>query len=354
MTDRVRSVTARHSRPSPTAIAGRGRRVILILGVLIVFLLGAAGIAAYQLSNALGDQVPRVPDVFAPLPANDRPAQQTSTTFLIVGTDSRSPEPTTGTDAAAGVDAGSQRGDVIMLASLAPDKSSASVVSIPRDSWVDIPGRGKNKVNAAYAFGGASLLTATVEQLTGVRVDHFAVIDFAGFQAMVDAVGGIDVKVAQTTSDRGVTFRQGPNHLDGADALVYVRQRHGLPNGDLDRAHREQNALKALLSKASSSGALSNPLALNSLLDATVRAVSVDDSLTNSGLRGLALTVAALRHSGVIFLNAPISGFGREGAQAVDYLDTVRSGTLWTAFRNGTASEYAAIYPSDKLSDTPA
>jgi LCP family protein required for cell wall assembly len=217
--------------------------------VLVLFLVAAAGLAAYQLSNALGDQVPRVPDVFAPIPATERPAPLTSTTFLVIGADSRSPEPTTGTDAPAGVNAGSQRSDLIMLASMAPDKNSAAVVSIPRDSWVDIPGHGRNKVNAAYAFGGPSLLTAMVEQLTGVRVDHFAVIDFAGFQGMVDAVGGIDLRVAQTTSDRGVTFVEGPNHLDGADALVYVRQRHGLPHGDLDRAHRDQNALKALVSK---------------------------------------------------------------------------------------------------------
>jgi LCP family protein required for cell wall assembly len=352
MTGRVGTYEARHSRT--VVPAHRGRRVILVLVVLVLFLLTAAGIAMYQLSEAVGDQVPRVPDVFAPLPADQRPAALTATTFLVVGTDTRSPEPTTGTDAPVGVDAGSQRSDVIMLASMAPDRNSAAVVSIPRDSWVEIPGRGRNKINAAYAFGGPSLLTATVELLTGVRVDHFAVIDFAGFQAMVDAVGGIDVRVANTTSDRGVTFVQGLNHLDGSDALVYVRQRHGLPNGDLDRAHREQNALKALLSKARASGALTNPFALNSLLDAAVRAVSVDDSLTNSGLRDLAVTVAGLRRSGVTYLNAPISGFGREGAQAVDYLDVARSGVLWAAFRNGTASEYAAIYPADKLADAPA
>ena len=161
-----------------------------------------------------------------------------------------------------------------MLASVAADRTSAAVVSIPRDSWVTIPGHGQNKINAAYAFGGPSLLTQTVEQLTGVRVNHFAIVDFAGFQALVDSVGGIDVQVAQTTSDRGVTFRQGMNHLDGADALVYVRQRHGLPNGDLDRAHREQNALKAWLSKAVASGALSNPIETYRLLDAMKESVS--------------------------------------------------------------------------------
>ena len=266
-----------------------------------------------------------MPGVFGQLPANERPADQAATTFLIVGSDSRSPDPTTGTDAAAGVKPGSARSDVIMLASVAADRTSAAVVSIPRDSWVTIPGHGQNKINAAYAFGGPSLLTQTVENLTGVRVNHFAIVDFAGFQALVDAVGGIDVQVAQTTSDRGVTFRQGMNHLDGADALVYVRQRHGLPNGDLDRAHREQNALKAWLTKAVASGALSNPIETYRLLDAMKESVSVDDTLSNNGLASLALSARGLQASAITYLNAPVAGFGREGAQAVDYIDTPRA-----------------------------
>ncbi len=101
----------------------------------------------------------------------------------------------------------------------------------------------------------------TVERLSGVRVDHFAVIDFAGFQSMVDSVGGIDVRVAQTTSNNGVVFHQGLNHLDGAAALSYVRQRYDLPRGDLDRAQRQQNALKALLGKAVENGSLSSSAA---------------------------------------------------------------------------------------------
>ena len=269
-------------RPAPTARNGRRVGVIIVALVLTLVAVGWAVIS--QLSQAVGNNIPRVSGVFGSLPANERPAEQAATTFLIVGTDSRSPEPTTGTDAAAGVNPGSVRSDVIMLASMAADRSSAAVVSIPRDSWVPIPGHGQNKINAAYAFGGPSLLTQTVEQLTAVRVNHFAVVDFAGFQALVDSVGGIDVQVAQTTSDRGVTFRQGMNHLNGADALVYVRQRHGLPNGDLDRAHREQNALKGWLTKAVASGALSNPVETYRLLDAMKESVSVDDTLSNNGL----------------------------------------------------------------------
>ena len=204
-----------------------------------------------------------------------------------------------------------------MIARIEPDRTGASVVSIPRDSWVEIPGRGFNKINAAYSFGGPSLLIQTVEDLTALRIDHFAVIDFAGFQSMVDSVGGIDVAIAEATRNQGVDFRQGVNHLHGAQALAYVQQRYGLPNGDLDRAHRQQNALRALLAKAASSGTLSDPIALYDLLDATSRSVGVDDTLSNGGLRSLALDLRGLRPSAVTFLNAPVAGLGREGAQSV-------------------------------------
>ena len=97
-----------------------------------------------------------------------------------------------------------------------------------------------NKINAAYAFGGPSLLIRTVENLTALRIDHFAVVDFAGFRSVVDAVGGIDVGISAATNNDGVDFHQGVNHLDGTQALAYVRQRYGLADGDLDRAQRQQ------------------------------------------------------------------------------------------------------------------
>ena len=239
-----------------------------------------------------------------------------------------------------------------MIARIEPDRTGASVVSIPRDSWVEIPGRGFNKINAAYSFGGPSLLIQTVEDLTALRIDHFAVIDFAGFQSMVDSVGGIDVAIAEVTSNQGVDFRQGVNHLDGAQALAYVQQRYGLPNGDLDRAHRQQNALRALFTKAASSGTLSDPIALYDLLDATSHSVGVDETLGNDSLRSLAFDLRGLRPSAVTFLNAPVAGLGREGAQSVVYLDGSRSTDLWAALRAGRVDGYADRYPADALGAT--
>ncbi|MGE3285974.1 MAG: LCP family protein [Pseudonocardia sp.] len=335
-------------RAAPPARRRRGRVVALAALAAVVMLAGAG----FIVTNRLGDNVDRVPGVFAALDPAARPADEPGLTFLLMGTDSRAAAPTTGS--AAGTDEGSARSDVVMVVRLAPDASSATVVSIPRDSWVDIPGRGPGKINAAYAYGGPSLLVRTVEGLTGVRVDHFAVVDFAGFQAMVDAVGGIDVQVAAPTSNYGVDFHAGRNHLDGAAALGYVRQRYDLPEGDLDRARRQQNALRALLEKVASAGTLADPVALYGFLDAATRSVGVDDSLTNGRLRELALEVRGLRPARVTFLSAPVRATGYEGDQSVVYLDAAGGTQLWAAVRSGAVREYVAANPAAELGEEPS
>lgn len=325
----------------------RGRRIAAVLGVVVLLLAGLLAGVAFMFSENLGNNIDRVPGVFVGLDESVRPAASEALTFLLVGTDTRSEVPTTGEAAGGGV--GGDRSDVLMLATVDPSRTTASVVSIPRDSWVDIPGHGMNKINAAYAFGGPSLLIQTVENLTQLRVDHFGVIDFAGFESMVDAVGGIDVSISEATSNAGVEFRQGLNRLDGAEALAFVRQRYELADGDLDRAQRQQAVLRALLRKAASGGTFSNPAAFYNLLDATTHSVGVDDTLTNGGLRALALEMTGLRPSGVTFLLAPVAGLGREGPQSVVYLDREISDELWNAVRNGRAQDYATAHPADML-----
>lgn len=325
----------------------RGRRIAAVLGVLFLALVVLSVGMVFAVSEGLGNNIDRVPGAFAGLEEATRPAVSDSLTFLLVGTDTRSDVPTTGTDADGGV--GRDRSDVLMLATVDPSRSTASVVSIPRDSWVDIPGHGMNKINAAYAIGGPGLLIETVENLTELRIDHFGVIDFAGFESMIDAVGGIDVSISEPTSSDGVDFRQGVNHLDGASALVFVRQRYELADGDLDRAQRQQAVLRALLSKAASGSTFSNPAAFYTLLDATTRSVGVDDTLSNGGLRALALEMTGLRASGMTFLLAPVTGAGREGGQSVVYLDRETAGELWSAVRDGRAGDYATAHPDDAL-----
>jgi LCP family protein required for cell wall assembly len=323
------------------------------LGVVLsalVALLGGPKLLKFMLLEELGDGVARVPDVFTPLDAVARPPENAALTFLLVGTDTRSDSPTTGTGA-GGDGLGRDRSDVLMIARIDPSRTNAAVVSIPRDSWVEIPGHGMNKINAAYAYGGPSLLVQTVERLTAIRIDHLAVIDFAGFQAMVDAVGGIDVSILEATSQEGVHFHEGLNHLDGYAALKFVRQRHGLVDGDLDRAQREQSALRALLVKAVDTGMLSDLGGLYRLINAATRSIGVDETLTGRRLSALMSELRNLQASGVKFVRAPVTGFGREGPQSVGYLDP-RAIELWSALRSGALDAYLLRHGTDVLGST--
>lgn len=138
----------RPRRPPPRA-GRRGRRRAAAGGLVLLIVLALTGASLYLLSERLGDKVARVPDAFAGLDDAARPPAGDGLTFLLVGTDSRSPEPTTGGPGAPAFAPGAQRSDVVMLARVHPDRRRASVVSVPRDSWVEIPGRGQDKINAA-------------------------------------------------------------------------------------------------------------------------------------------------------------------------------------------------------------
>ncbi|MET0134695.1 MAG: LCP family protein [Kibdelosporangium sp.] len=335
------------------------RVLILTCTLLAVVVLTITGVV-YVLSDQLIRNVDRIPSVFASLDPGQRPPRsadptEQGTTFLLAGSDSLAAEPTTGTDAAehAEFQPGAQRSDVIMLMRFNAALTRAVVVSIPRDSWVPVPGHGQAKINAAFSYGGPALLVQTVEALTRTRIDHYASVDFAGFEAMIDAVDGIDVTIARPTSFGTLHFHAGVNHLDGGQALAYVRQRKHLPRGDLDRVQRQQNAMRALLAKVGATTPLADPISLYQLVDAMSRSIDVDDTLTDSDLRSLAFGLRNLQGGQVTFLTAPVSGLGREGNQSVVYLDAGRTPALWQAFNGDDMAAYVTANASDVLGASP-
>ncbi|TDC95513.1 LytR family transcriptional regulator [Saccharopolyspora aridisoli] len=348
----------------PTDRARRRRRArrAVMASLTALLLLACLGVGAlYGVSEHLAKRVERVPGVFTDLPASGRPPEaattDASTTFLLIGADNGTEEHTTGSAASTPASAGSQRSDVIMIARLSADRRSAAVVSVPRDSWVDIPGHGKGKLNSAFAFGGPSLLVRTIEQLTGVRVDHFANVDFAGLRGIVDALGGVDVAIANDTAtdtpQGPVRFTKGINHLDGHSALAYVRQRHGLPRGDLDRVERQQNLVRALVKKASSNDTYTNPRRAYDLLHAVTRMVSVDATLTNDELRTLAFALMSLDPNALTSLTVPVAGIGEEEGLSVVRLDTTRGAEFWKAFESGSVDRYLRAHPAETQPTTP-
>ncbi|MGY1745215.1 LCP family protein [Blastococcus sp. SYSU D00695] len=331
----------------------RVRRALAGAGVLAVVLAVLLGGGVWFLADRYAGNIDRVADVFDALDEESRPAPPTPeqptaedpVTFLLVGTDTR------GT-ADEGIAAGG-RSDAIMIARIGGDRQHAQLVSIPRDSWVDIPGHGKNKINAAYAFGGPTLLIQTVEQLTGVRIDHYVSIDFEGIIQVTDDLGGVDVVVAQATSNGPYTFPAGVNHLDGDQARWYLAQRYGLEGGDFDRVRRQQQFLEALFTKLFSSDTFTDPGKLDAALRAVTSAVAVDDSLSNTDLLSMAYSLRGLRPENVESFTAPVLGTGREGASSVVYLDTVTGQRMWTYLRRDSLSSNAAEFSEEALPGVP-
>jgi LCP family protein required for cell wall assembly len=329
-----------------------GALILLCTGVLLV-----AGTGYWVYEHYTG-RVQRIPNAFptnVPKSALPPPSKDGSQTFLLVGVDSRSDLPTTGKDAKAPEwRPGAQRSDTMMLVHLPADHKNAYVVSLPRDSWVDIPGHGKAKLNAAFSWGGPPLLIDTVQRLTKVTIDHLAVIDWSGFRKLTDAVGGVDITVDKTVTRKngpGGYWTAGTHHMNGSDALDYVRERYGLPRGDLDRTHRQQNFLRAVLSKMLSGGTFSNPLKLKRALDQVTSVVSVDDRLSDSDLRGLVWNMRGVRSSDMVFMNAPVAGFDMIQKQSVVLLDDNGTSELWEAMRNDTMADYVSTHTLDALGD---
>src|SRR4051794_25376993 len=298
------------------------RRVLISVGVLGLVLALLIGGGLWFLTNRYGGNNDRVKDVFPTLDQGARPAPASPlhgsgdpVTFLLVGSDTRGhfgPGETP-----------DSRSDAIMIARFTADRQHAQLISIPRDSWVPIPGHGVSKINASYAWGGPSLLIKTVEQLTKVRIDHFVAIDFDGIIKVTDDLGGVDVVVAKTTSWGPYTFPAGRNHLNGDKARWYLGQRHGLEGGDFDRVKRQQQYLRAMFGKLFSANTFTSPSKLDKALLAVTRSVAVDDSLSNSGLLSLAYSMRDVTPANVGYFTAPVLGTGMEGAASVVYLDSV-------------------------------
>lgn len=187
-------------------------------------------------------------------PGGSRPAPGKGRNYLMVGSDKReglTADEQQRLSTGSAVDDPGQRTDSIMLIHV-PDSGKPALVSIPRDSYVMIPGKGRNKINAAYSLGGRELLVETVEQATGLRIDGFLEVGFGGFASVVDSVGGVDICVPFDMDDprAGINLKQGCQTMDGPTALGYVRARYSDPRGDLGRAERQRQFLAAIMHQA--------------------------------------------------------------------------------------------------------
>ncbi len=272
--------------------------------MLVVLLLAGAGIlgGALWLDTSL-----RREPVFSDYA--DRPGGGRGMNWLLVGSDSRQDlTADQQQNLATGGDVGTGRTDTILLVHVPGLGSSTptTLVSIPRDSSVPIPGHGRDKINAAFVTGGAPLLVQTVEQATGLRVDHYAEVGFGGFAELVDALGGVSVCLGEPIRDplAGVDLAAGCQELDGRRALGYVRSR-ATPRADLDRMLNQRQFMAALLHRAASPAVWLNPWRWYAVPHAAAGALTVDQDTHVFDLARLGWAL----HGHITALTVPIGEF---------------------------------------------
>jgi len=321
----------------------RWGRIALIAGIAVVVLGVVAAFSLYGYADHLDNDLKRT-DAFSQL-TNGRPVKTVdgALNVLIVGSDSRDPDAKEDT-------ANAWRADTLMLMHIPADHKTAQLVSIPRDLWVTIPSANdapcasgaRNKINASFAFGGIPRAVKTVECMTDVHIDNVAAIDFGGFKDVTDALGGVDLKVDQTITSIHKphrVFTKGMMHMNGEQALDWVRQRKQFAQGDFARMRHQQEFLKALMDKAAGTGTLTNPSKLNNFLKSVTAAVTVDNDFS---LTDMAVQFRNLRSDNLTFLTSPNLGGQTIAGQSVVVSDRTKALALYKAMAADKMSEWMA------------
>ncbi|WP_137722773.1 LCP family protein [Prescottella subtropica] len=324
-------------RPERSGPRRPGRWLRRIALTLIVLLVASVGGIFY-----LDTKVNRI-DALVDYPG--RIADTPGTNWLLVGSDSRAGlTPEQERELSTGGDEGGQRTDTIIVVHV-PKSGPTTMVSLPRDSYVPIPGYGRDKINAAFAIGGAPLLVQTVEEATGLRMDHYAEIGFGGFAGIVDALGGVTMCVPYPIDDplAGIDLQAGCQKLDGRNALGFVRTR-ATALADLDRMNNQRAFMSALLERATSATTLLNPLRLWPTLSHAAGSLQVDEGDHLWNLAGLAWGL----HGKTITTTVPVGGF--------DYVPGSGDVLLWDREKAGEffdALAHDRPVPEGLLTGTP-
>ena len=248
--------------------------MLLVLGILLVLLL-AWPVGLLIWANG------QIQHVDAGQPSTSSPG----TTYLLAGSDSRADDEDFANDPTEG-----QRADTIMLLTV-PPSGTTSLISLPRDTYMEIPGHGWNKLNAAYSWGGPELLRNSVESLTGIEVDHYVEIGMGGLADVVDAVGGVELCLDYDVSDADsrLEWQAGCHMADGETALAFARMRYADPMGDIGRTQRQQQVIQSITSTVADPALAVRPDQQVSLLDSGLGAMSVSEGSNIIDLGRMAL-----------------------------------------------------------------
>lgn len=323
------------------------RALWVILGGLLVVVVAIAAVVgtyAWNLNRTYTNSVTQV-DPFEELEEIEdfvRPEETVTgaMNILLLGSDTRADMD----DIQEGGPTG-QRSDTLMVAHVSEDRESIQVMSIMRDNWVPIPGRGENKINAALAFGGIPLVIATVEQFIDQRIDHVAIIDFESFKGLTEALGGVTVNNSVPFSAGGHSYGQGTIELDtGEKALAFVRERKSFPDGDYQRVRNQQTYIKGVVNKVMSRETLTSPSRISDMVSTVSPYLTVDEDLTFGALVDLGVSLRNVRGGDITFFTSPTSGTGWAGQQSIVVVNEAEMVNVRQAFKDDTLVEWHEGY----------
>jgi len=329
--DGRRPAPPRGARPVPLEDGDeprRRRRWWRLIPVVILLWLAFLVITPFHAWNT----VTRVDDA----PAGDRPAETRGNTYLLVGSDSRDDltreeRNALGTGAAEG-----RRTDSIMLVHVPADGGKSVIISIPRDSYMPIPGHGSNKVNAAYSIGGPQLLVQTLEQVTDLRIDGYLEIGFGGFADVVNSLDGVDICVPFDMDDKKahINLKKGCQVLDGKNALGFVRARYSDPRGDIGRADRQRQFLAAIMKGAATPSTVLNPFRYWAFTHTAAGAVGVGQDTSMRDSANILLAMRGAGNDSTLSLTVPIEDTAYQTRAGISVKwDTDRAKALFTMLR---------------------
>jgi LCP family protein required for cell wall assembly len=321
--------------------------VALSTAILVLVVAGGLWVAF----NHYNGQIGRISIPGLNGPDRPKPAPRNAENILLVGSDSRDGANGTGTQGEGATYVTGQRSDTVILVHLFGGSEKAELVSFPRDAYVEIPAYTNpktghvsqahhDKLNSSFAIGGPTLLIKTIEHLSHIRIDHFLQIDFTGFKGMVNKLGGVDVCLTKPAKDHfsGIDLSAGNHHISGDVALAFVRQRHGLANGDIDRIARQQQFIGSLVHKVLSAGTLLDPFKLTGFLNVATKSLQADTGLSGNDIKNLALRLRHFSSGGVLFTTVPIASInGYRNGQSVVLLDDTKLATMFDALSRDVA-----------------
>jgi LCP family protein required for cell wall assembly len=246
-----------------------------------------------------------------PLDLKPEPAKRAAENILLMGTDTRG-------NLGTNINKTGYRSDTIMILHIEEDREKIQVISIPRDTWVTIPGFGKGKINWALSFGGAALAVKTISEFMKIEFDHVVLIDFNGVIKLSEVLDGIPIDNPQAfTSDpvaypQTFTFDKGEIILKGPNALAFVRERHAFSGGDVARIENQQRFIKAVISRILSAGVISNPGKVLELSNTIGRLLIVDKGLNSNWILNKAVELSSFNSDNMKFYTIPIKIAGYE------------------------------------------